>query len=157
MATIKKKLNGSIILKNGKVSCDCCGCCNLMSYDMFFKMYAPEGCNFFLVGIDSANEQAIPPFPNLIRDRHIDGSCVRGVCLNISNGNIIQSQVYGGPSTSGRDLVQLVFESFSNYLTNGCYAARITFWGWIYNINYKWALSSDTKWKIELYKLECEI
>jgi hypothetical protein len=162
MATVKRKPSGKIVLKNGKVSCGCCGCCNLLNYESFKLLEPPENCIFHGVGWAEYEQPEIES-PEIgygwRRDgvRRKGGSCFRGVCISASNGEVINSEVYGGPTTNNLDLIDLVMSNFESRIQTGCYVARIEFYGWIKKIagKRKWRASSDTKWFMVLYKMEC--
>jgi hypothetical protein len=162
MPTVKRKTSGAVVLKNGKVSCGCCGCCNLLSFESFKLSEAPENCRFYLVGYASYEQPEIES-PEIgygwRRDggRRKGGSCFRGVCISALNGEVINSEVYGGPTTNNLDLIDLVMTNFGGRIQTGCYVSRIEFYGWMEKIDgeRRWRASSDTKWFMVLYKMEC--
>ena len=152
-----KLQNGNVILKDGRVSCECCGC--PYEFDLFTLLRASQrqinfGDNSLWPEdvtvsawtlIATIDEEPAPPFPNWQRDRQHyrrdlfkpkyqpgreTGSCARFVCARSKNINSMEA--YGGPTTTGRDLRALI----AKYVPAAIWEKRknnlfkIEFYGW---------------------------
>jgi hypothetical protein len=154
-ATVKLSADGNILLKDGKVSCSCCGCPVDLTCEMLLNDELPEGVTGgpweFVADVD---EDPTPPSQNWIRDRsvfwtsdepfgtgrkRIDyGSCLRFLCVGVTYNQQTDESSFGytaycGPTCNERDLFELVFDNVpeSTWKETRTLIFKIIFYGWI--------------------------
>lgn len=181
VATVKYNTNLQtgdikIILKEGKVSCICCGkCCSLFNCESLLDYWrnggSPEGyesLNWELVAQVRPSPDP-PPQAGWIRDHGIltgeSGSCIRFVCINsvFEEGiSTLSSQSYCGPTCTNLDLFSTVVSNVdgSIFEETGCFIFALIFYGWVAyvegqdnKIRRRFAQCSDTAFAIHYAKL----
>jgi hypothetical protein len=154
MATIKynedEEGNKKIILKDGKVSCECCGYCNLLDIDILLyeaqfsnnnypnPISLSSGLLITLVGSGGAcDDSDYPPDPAPEQGRYWYRvtACWRFLCRHVTvNGGQIASETnftFGGPTTTGKNLwTQIARPIFGDETESGSYLYSVSFKGW---------------------------
>jgi hypothetical protein len=176
MATIKVTAEGKVITKGGLPSCACCddsssggssgsssggSSSSSCGCDVYSISYFKKNGIYYKSGVDYAEVATVEPSPDtppsagwLRRD-----SCQRFVCLDIDEaGELVCSTVYGGPTTSGLDLVAILLTLLGSPITlpSGVHIYRFIFYGWYSDqrdpednyFRYIMAQPSDTKYDI---------
>lgn len=88
-------------------------------------------------------------------DWHLKEACLRWVCRCLDdNLNIICEQVYGGPSITNKDLIQLVLDAKGLETEPGCYVYTIEFFGWHDREGTGGWISSDDLYSVNKTKLD---
>jgi hypothetical protein len=164
MATIKynedEEGNKKIILKDGKVSCECCGCESvkkILDTGYFSgwehsvlkngKLPPPPTINFSglnltlnLLGQTLRLVSSNPAPGFACRTNGVDRivrTCLRFLCRSVNiEGGVIKSESnteFGGPTTTGKDLWDDICKpEFGNETQSGTYMYIISFKGWRY-------------------------
>lgn len=58
-------------------------------------------------------------------------ACLRWLCRCVdSEGDVVCSQTYGGPTTNNRDLTELFLDAFGAETEPGCYVYTVEFFAW---------------------------
>jgi len=174
MATIKVTAEGKVITKGGLPSCACCDDSSGSSGGSSGGSSSSScGCDAYSIndfktnGIfhksvaDYTEVATVEPSPDtppsagwVRRD-----SCQRFVCLDIDEaGELVCSTVYGGATTSGLDLVEILLTLLGSPITlpSGVHIYRFIFYGWYSDqrdpgdnyIKYLFEEPSDTKYDI---------
>jgi hypothetical protein len=153
MATIKLQ-NDKVILKDGKVSCSCCGYCKYFDIENLLNIFGSRGQAGFggsaiLAGIDVGEGYQLEgqdfgvigfenqPDPPVVGDFKVipKDACLRFLCREvIVDGGIITSETntyIGGPTTTGKDLWEdICFPLFGDESQSGTYLYIVKFFGW---------------------------
>lgn len=153
MATIKTQ-GGKVLLKDGKVSCECCCFCS--NYDLDFLLYGvgSGGLKFEdYLGLLQEESGDVAAWEALRPDGRYSKreACLRWLCRKtvLRDGEPVTiSQSFGGPTVNNRDLNDLLIESLderdglAGLLSGGaslrfppeeygrCYLYGFEFYGW---------------------------
>jgi hypothetical protein len=135
--------DGKVLMRDGKVGTEqgcCCeegSCCN--DLDLNVLLYGDEPYSWPNVNpggqpapmYGGGGEPPQVPVPGSgLGSCKVVQACLRWVCIKFSaTSEVIESAVYGGPTTNSRDLVELVIEN-EGPEQGGCWVYTVEFFGW---------------------------
>jgi len=157
-----------IVLKEGKVSCSCCGLCQYFDIENLLNNFGSQGqANFgdptILVGIDVGEGYQLEgqdfgvigfenqPDPPVVEDYKViqKPACLRFLCreVNVDGGTITsETNTYiGGPTTNNKDLWEdICFPLFGDETESGTYLYIVEFYGWFSD----WGRANDGNYSV---------
>ena len=134
--------DGKVVMRDGKVGTEqacCCGSCNCSNLNFNDLLYGDELYSWPNVDLGGQKTPMYgsdeePPHESVpgsgFGECQIKKACLRWVCIKFSaTGDVVDSAVYGGPTTNDRDLVELVLETEGSE-QGGCWLYTFEFFAW---------------------------